>query len=58
VSGPELVAPPLGATLPDLRPERARRKRLIRVPGKHEIDRIADRRPRFYAALVEPNGRD
>ena len=31
---------------------------LIRVPGKHEIDRIADRRPGFYGPLVEPNGRD
>lgn len=39
-------------------PERARQKRQIRVPGKHEIDRIGDRRPAFYGALVEPNGRD
>ena len=34
------------------------RKHLVRVPGKHEIDRIADRRPRFYQPLVAPNGRD
>jgi predicted amidohydrolase len=39
-------------------PARARRKRLVRVPGKHEIDRIADRRPKFYTKLVEPNGRE
>ena len=41
----------------DIEPIRARTKRQIRVPGKHEIDRIGDRRPSFYASLVEPNGR-
>ena len=35
-------------------PARARRKRLVRVPGKHEIDRIADRRPEFYGGLLAP----
>jgi len=35
-------------------PALARRKRLVRVPGKHEIDRIGDRRPEFYARLSEP----
>ena len=42
----------------DLDPLKARRKHLIRVPGKHEINRIADRRPAFYEPLVAPNGRD
>ena len=42
----------------DLEPARARRKKLIRVPGLHEIDRIADRRPKFYETLVAPNGTD
>jgi predicted amidohydrolase len=42
----------------DIDPQRARRKHLVRVPGRHEIDRIADRRPRFYQPLVAPNGRD
>jgi predicted amidohydrolase len=42
----------------DVDPELARRKRLVRVPGRHEINRIADRRPRLYGPLVEPNGRD
>jgi predicted amidohydrolase len=42
----------------DIDPQRARRKHLVRVPGRHEIDRIADRRPRFYDTLVAPNGRD
>jgi 5-aminopentanamidase len=44
--------------LADINPALARQKRLVRVPGRHEIDRIADRRPRFYEILVAPNGRD
>jgi predicted amidohydrolase len=39
-------------------PARARNKRLVRVPGLHEINRIADRRPRFYAPITAPNGRE
>ena len=42
----------------EIDPERSRTKRLVRVPGRHEIDRIADRRPAFYGPLVAPNGRD
>jgi 5-aminopentanamidase len=42
----------------DIDPTIARRKHLVRVPGRHEIDRIGDRRPRLYEALVAPNGRD
>jgi predicted amidohydrolase len=34
--------------------ERARNKHLIRVPGKHEIHRFADRRPEMYGRIVEP----
>jgi predicted amidohydrolase len=41
----------------DIDPAIARRKHLVRVPGRHEIDRIADRRPRFYEPLIAPNGR-
>ncbi|MFV0444489.1 MAG: carbon-nitrogen hydrolase family protein [Planctomycetaceae bacterium] len=33
----------------------ARRKRLVRVPGKHEIDRLADRRPEMYGPLSQPH---
>jgi predicted amidohydrolase len=44
--------------LADIDPARARQKHLVRVPGRHEINRIADRRPRFYQVIVEPNGRD
>lgn len=40
----------------DVDPARSRQKRLIRIPGQHEIDRIADRRPDFYGLIVEPNG--
>lgn len=36
----------------DIEPALARTKRLIRVPGKHEIDRIADRRPECYEAIT------
>lgn len=36
----------------DVDPKIARAKKLIRVPGKHMIDRIADRRPDLYGRLV------
>lgn len=39
----------------DIDPERARNKHVIRVPKKHEIDRLADRRPELYGPLVEPH---
>jgi 5-aminopentanamidase len=42
----------------EIDPSRARQKHLVRVPGRHEINRIADRRPRFYDVLVAPNGRE
>lgn len=35
--------------------ERARNKRITRVPGKHAIDRLADRRPEMYGLLTEPH---
>ena len=34
--------------------EKARRKKIIRVPGLHEIDRLRDRRPEMYAEIVKP----
>ncbi len=37
----------------DIDPERARNKHLVRVPGKHEIDRFKDRRPEMYGEIVE-----
>ena len=39
----------------DIEPEKARRKRVIRVPDKHEIDRLGDRRPELYAPLLAPH---
>lgn len=30
----------------------AKRKRLVFVPGRYEVDRIGDRRPQFYWRLV------
>lgn len=58
--GRSVIHGPLGETLAragtdstemlvaDIDPARARQKRLIRIPGVQEIDRIGDRRPEFY----------
>jgi predicted amidohydrolase len=37
----------------EIDPERARQKHLVKVPGKHEINRVADRRPEMYRLLME-----
>lgn len=37
-------------------PAIARNKRVDRVPDKHVIDRMADRRPEMYAKIIEPHG--
>ena len=37
----------------DIDPEAARKKTVVRVPGKHIIDRLADRRPELYGTVVE-----
>jgi 5-aminopentanamidase len=37
----------------EIDPALARRKRVVRVPGLHEIDRFADRRPEMYRRLAE-----
>jgi hypothetical protein len=42
--------------MPKSTPALARNEHLVRVPGKHEIDRFRDRRPEFYGPLVEPIG--
>jgi predicted amidohydrolase len=36
--------------------EKARKKTIVRVPGKHLVDRVADRRPELYGPLAEPHG--
>ena len=33
----------------------ARNKHLVRVPGKHEIDRFRDRRPDMYGPIIDPS---
>ncbi len=38
----------------EIDPARARNKHQVRVPGKHEINRVADRRPEMYGKLAEP----
>jgi predicted amidohydrolase len=65
--GHSKIAGPFGNTLAEARgadeailyaeidPHKARRKHLVRVPGKHEIDRMADRRPEMYGLLTEPH---
>lgn len=39
----------------DVDPSLSRNKRIVRVPGKHAIDRLADRRPEMYRELVQPH---
>jgi 5-aminopentanamidase len=34
-------------------PARARQKRIVQIPGKYEIDRVADRRPEMYGPLCD-----
>lgn len=38
----------------DIDPERARAKKIVNIPGKYEIDRVADRRPEMYGPIVKP----
>lgn len=39
----------------EIDPAKAREKRVTRIPGKHAIDRLADRRPELYGDLVKPH---
>lgn len=39
----------------DIDPQQSRNKRVTRVPGKHAIDRLADRRPEMYEFLTKPH---
>ena len=39
----------------EINPAKARRKHTIVIPGKHEIDRIGDRRPEMYGPIVANN---
>ena len=63
--GRSRICDPTGATLDaanhdrpavlwaEIDPSVARNKHLVRVPGRHEIDRFRDRRPEWYGPLVE-----
>ncbi len=65
--GKSRICSPVGATInsiddaspgilrTEIDPMVARTKRIVRVPGKHLIDRMADRRPEMYAAICEPH---
>ena len=48
-SGPDIIT---GSVQPHI----VRNKRLVRVPGKHLIDRMADRQPEYYGLLSQPHG--
>ncbi|MFO1006569.1 MAG: carbon-nitrogen hydrolase family protein [Planctomycetaceae bacterium] len=39
----------------DVDPMVARQKRIVRVPHKHVIDRLGDRRPELYGLLTQPH---
>ena len=39
----------------EIDPAKARNKRIVRVSDKHQIDRLADRRPEMYGMLTEPH---
>jgi len=63
--GRSRIVDPLGRTLAvagsdaeevltaPIEPARARTKRVVRVPGKNEIDRIGDRRPELYGPIAD-----
>lgn len=65
--GKSRICSPCGATMAsidddssgvlraEIDPLIARTKRIVRVPGKHVIDRMADRRPDMYSVLSEPH---
>jgi predicted amidohydrolase len=36
----------------EIDPARARRKRIVNIPGEYEVDRVRDRRPDLYGPIV------
>lgn len=65
--GKSRICSPIGATLASIDNDipgvvrtsvdiqLARTKRVVRVPGKHVIDRMADRHPEWYGPITEPH---
>jgi predicted amidohydrolase len=43
-----------GVIVAEIDPRIARQKRVIKVPGEHEVDRVGDRRPEMYEPLCRP----
>ena len=41
--------------LAEINPALSREKRIVRVPGEHEVHRLRDRQPDQYGLLVQPN---
>ena len=37
----------------DIDPRKVRQRKIVRVPGKHSIDRMKDRRPEFYGPILD-----
>jgi predicted amidohydrolase len=37
----------------DIDPDKARAKRVVKIPGKYELDRTADRRPEMYGPICQ-----
>jgi len=42
----------------DIEPAKARDKRIVRVPGKHEIHRFNDRRPELYGEIAQQRAKE
>ena len=42
----------------EIEPARARNKRIVRVPGKHEIHRFNDRRPEVYGEITQKRAKE
>jgi predicted amidohydrolase len=40
--------------LAEVDPARSRNKQIVNIPGKYEVNRVADRRPEFYGPLTAP----
>jgi predicted amidohydrolase len=40
----------------EIDPEQARQKHEVKIPGQHEVNRLADRRPEMYGLLAQPKG--
>ena len=65
--GKSRICSPVGATMTsidndtpgilraEIDPAAARAKRIVRIPGRHIIDRMADRRPDMYGEICEPH---